>query len=414
MDKQLLKRTLADLRSTLFPRRTKRSERGRLAADLRSILFPRKTAKPERRSPLADLRSILSPGPDINQLDRLARRRIVRDAIFSGPSDPKDVESSRMKKKARRRLMRMILGARQHAFRGDDRPYLEGKKAIPDEPWAKPNGPEPNRRAELIQILAERRPRNLFSLVRSYIDDQSSLVRYQALHAAAVSGDRAALPLIRKAQADPTPMVQNEAPTLIRIFFVANPDLIDTGWGWYLLTGAICGVVGLLGYVLFLKGLYTKDHSLVVSYALISVAGVGGIHEMTKKFSLLLQWATHLVGGVVLGLLFSRMFFLFYPGYSLVLYPFLIYPMFMASIAQIGILFAASKVILRQAVPLVRILLPAGIAGFGGLLAVVAAKAPFGPHNFLYCFLNALGLCLISERYALMPFTFVRYSRFGE
>ncbi len=310
--------------------------------------------------------------------------------------------------------MRMILRARQHAFRGEDRPYLEARKAIPDVAWARPNGPEPHQRAELIQILAERRPRNLFSLVRYYIDDQSSLVRYQALHAAAVSGDRAALPLIRKAQADPTPMVQNEAPTLIRIFFVANPDLINTGWHWYLLTGAICGVMGLIFYVLFLRGLYTKDHSLVVSYALISVAGIGGIHELTKQFSLLIQWVTHLVGGVVLGLLFSWMFFLFYPGYSLVLYPFLIYPMFMASIAQIGILFAASKVFLRQAVPLVRILLPAGVAGFGGLLAVVIAKAPFGPHNFLYCFLNALGLCLISERYALMPYTFVRYSRFGE
>lgn len=308
----------------------------------------------------------------------------------------------------------MILGTREHAFRGEDRPFLEEHKAIPDEPWAKPNGPKSNQRAEMIQILTERRPRNLFSLVRPYIDDQSSLVRYQALHAAAVSGNRAALALIQKAQADPTPMVQNEAPTLIRIFFVANPDLIDTGWGWYLLTGTICGLVGLLFYVLFLRGLYTKDHSLVVSYALITVAGIGGIHELTKRMPLLVQGVAHLAGGAFLGLLFSWMFFLFYPGYSLVFYPLLIYPMFMASIAQIGLLFASSKVILRQAVPLVRILLPTGIAGFGGLLAVVIAKAPFGPHNFLYCFLNALGLCLISERYALMPNTFVRYSRFGE
>ena len=89
-------------------------------------------------------------------------------------------------------------------------------------------------------------------------------------------------------------------------------------------------------------------------------------------------------------------------------------PLFIGSITQIGILLSASKVFLRRAMPLFRILLPALIAGFGGLLAVVLVGASFGPNNFIYCFFNALTLGILGERYALAPHLFMRYARFGQ
>lgn len=303
------------------------------------------------------------------------------------------------------------MGIKERPFRGESRPCLEEHEAIPAELWAKPGGPEPSRRAEMIQSLAEMHPGNLFSLVHPYIEDERSEVRLQALHAAAISGDQKALPVIRGASTDPSRMIQKEAPTLMKIFFVSNPDPFKTGWTWYLLAGFVSGLIGLLFYVAFLMGTYYGDHSLVICYAVITVLGVGVIHELTKRFRFLFQGMAHLAGGVILGWFFVWVFFGFHPHYSSHTE---VYPLFMGSIAQLGLLFAASRVFMRRAMPAARILIPAAIAGFGGLLAVVIAKNPFGPNNFLYCFLNTLALCLLSERYTLAPNIFMRHARFWE
>jgi len=224
-----------------------------------------------------------------------------------------------------------------------------------------------------------------------------------------MSGDQKALPFIQRAAADPTKKIQKEAATLMRIFYVAKPELFTTGWSWYLLTGILSGLVSLLCYLVFFMGTYYKDHSLVISYSIITVAGIGVVYELTKRFNYMLHGIALLAGGLFAGGVFSWLFFYFHPQYSNE-----IYPLFMASIAQIGLLMAACKIILRRSKPLARILLLAVLSGFGGLLAVVVAGVQFGPNNFIYCFLNALMLGLLSERFALAPHIFMRYARFGE
>ena len=375
-------------------------------SDLRSVLFPRKTRKPAKGHFLSDLRSILTTAPDGGAPKGPDKRRVFMNVIFPERSRADgDGEASRMRRKARRRLFRKILGISEHPFLGELRPADHPQDLESSPGTANETGSgRAHARVEMLQQLSDRRPPNLFSLVKDSLDDKSAPVRLQALHAAALSGDRRALSLIRKASADPEPSIRREVATLEKIFFVANPTYIPVGMFWYLITGLLTGLIGLVCYIVFLRGAFYRDHSLVISYALISVVGIGIVHEVTKRRWLPLQGIAHVAGGTLLGWAFTEIFFRWYPHYSTE-----VYLLFMASIAQIGVLLAVSKVVLKRALPLARILVPALLAGFGGLLAVVIAEAPFGPNNFIYCFLNALALAVLSERYALL-----RYYRYGE
>jgi len=148
MDKKPLKHWLDDLRRILFPGKTQRVRRRYLLSDLRSIFFPSRTPGETGRSNhgriLADIRTVIAPGPDVSPSDRQARRRVARELIFPGrSSSEEEVKTARKRKRARKRLIRRILGISERPFRGEDRPYIEEHEAFSTDLWAKPDGPEP-------------------------------------------------------------------------------------------------------------------------------------------------------------------------------------------------------------------------------------------------------------------------------